>query len=378
MNDSTNAILRKAYEFIENDELEQAQSILAPLLETDAENPSVWWVYSHAVRDRSIGQLALDRAIALDPSYPGASELRADVLELQDQEDDLLGLQTDVDGKTQTVDDIAVDDWEDLQPDVTSEVEPSRGRSAFVLPVLILLIIATGAALVASGAIDLSELLSGILPTPEPVIIVVSDPTDEPAQAAIKLEVSVTAVAEGAAPAATAISTGETDALSTVDAAAETTENLSAVPETEEPALEPTMKPTLEPALAANATATADQLDIAVAIFVRDLDESISEFEIKRGASDIESTELGETLVLQICVVPGREFNERLNRVMNAVAVLAEDIPAGIDAMAAGLLNCPDPNASLRMIGVAVSAIAQYASQDIDAKEFQRAWQPLS
>ena len=57
---------------------------------------------------------------------------------------------------------------------------------------------------------------------------------------------------------------------------------------------------------------------------------------------------------------------------------LADDIPADADAVAAGLLNCDEDNANPRVIGVSVETIQQFLDEEINSKEFQRAWQPLS
>lgn len=384
MSDSTNVILQKAYELIENDELEQAQTILTPLLETDADNPTLWWVYAHALRDRAIGQLALDRVIALDSSYPGASDLKADVLQLQEQEDALLNLEGDTDGAALSAAEASVDDWEDLEPVGEADYGSSGGRRSFVLLVVILLIVATGAALIASGAVNLTDLLSGILPSPEPAVIVVSEPTDEAEAAEVMLEASVTSVAGEA----TVESTAEIETSPTAEVAAEVTsaaetempmsEATALATTTAEAAPSSTVEAEASPATEAEASATADEPETPVEIFVRELAESISEFEIIRESSGIESTMLGDTLVLQICAIPGREFNERLNQVMNAAVEMIDAFPEEVEAVAAGLLNCPDPNASLRIIGVTVATLEDYAREDIDAKEFQRAWQPLS
>ena len=98
MSDSTNAVLQRAYELIEQDELEQAQAILTPLLETESDNASLWWVYTHSLRDRAIGLLALDRVLELDPSYPGASDLKADVDVIHERDEELAGLDVSADG----------------------------------------------------------------------------------------------------------------------------------------------------------------------------------------------------------------------------------------------------------------------------------------
>ncbi|MCY3781712.1 MAG: hypothetical protein OXG78_15465 [Chloroflexi bacterium] len=324
--------------------------------------------------------MALDRVISLDPSFPGVAELKADILELEKQDDDLMGIEATGDGRALSASEITVDDWEDLEPVVETEGESSGSRWGFILLVVILLIVATGAALVASGTVNLTELLSGFLPTTEPVVIVVSEPTEGSALAEVELEASVTAVEEEATLAGTAMSTDEADAEPT----AEATALAAAEAETDEPTPAATYEDASVATVAATETVaadpspTADEPDPLLAAFVRDVAESISAFEIIQQSSGIENTALGDTLVLQLCAVPGREFNERLNGVMNAVVELAADIPEGIDAVAAGLLNCPDPNSSLRVIGVAVAAIQNYASEEINTKDFQRAWQPLS
>jgi hypothetical protein len=72
----TAAILNEAYGLIEQGDLSRARTLLQPLLESDSQNPDVWWLYTHAAADENEGRRALDRVEALDPQYPGAAELR--------------------------------------------------------------------------------------------------------------------------------------------------------------------------------------------------------------------------------------------------------------------------------------------------------------
>lgn len=323
MSDSTNVVLQRAYELIEADKLEQAQELLAPLLETDDENPSLWWVYSHALRDQSLGQLALDRVLELDPSYPGANELKSDVLDIQSSDPDFL--QVDVDESVSAQDAMggAIDDWDDIQPELEDAGESSGGRQGAVVLAIILFVVAAGIALVASGTIDISEILSGTLPTPVVEVIVVGPPT-----------------------AATLESTAATTAEATAGA--------EVIPGPDDEAANPLSE------------------------FVGAVADSISDFDIDRGASAVRNTLLGRTIVIQVCAVPGREFNAKLNRVINAMVELADAFPEDTEAVAAGLLHCDNESASLRIIGVPVATVRQYLDEDIDGKEFQRAWQPLS
>ena len=336
MSEKNDAVLRRAYEFIENDELERAQEILAPLLEADTDNASLWWVYTHAVRDKAIGQAALDRVIELDPAYPGAGELKADLLEFQSGGDDFVALEHSENGSAPASADFDIDDWEDLQPALETEVEASSSRKGFALLAIVLVIIAAGAGLVASGAIELPDWLSGLLPTPEPVVIVVSAPTEQEPPLTIQPE-------ETAAPDQVLLPSQATPGAHGL----------------------------------ATAESVEDEDVESAAAFVRLIAEGIEDFPIVSAPPGIYQTGLGNTVVIQACAVPGSEFSDRLKTVMYTVADTAEDIPEAADAIGVGLLNCADEDASLRIIGVLASQIQQFANEEIDDKEFQRAWQPL-
>ena len=211
MSDTTNARLRQAYTLIENDEHDRAQEILVPLLEDDANNAHLWWVYTHAARDTAIGQAALERVLALDPKYPGARELKADVLEAQSKDPDLVALGASETYTQFTGAGIDVDEWEALPS--SAETDPaessSRGRLALLAVVLI---IAAGGAFVISGAVDLEELLSGFLPSPEPQVIVVSDATKAPENADTQSVAESTANQSGALSEGVAATSDEPDA----------------------------------------------------------------------------------------------------------------------------------------------------------------------
>ncbi len=349
MSDSTNTVLQRAYEMIEIDELEQAQELLAPLLETDEKNPALWWVYSHALRDQSIGQLALDRVLELDPSYPGANELKEDVLEIQSRDADFLQVDADESASAQAVGD-AIDDWDDLQPELDDAgSDAAGGRRGAVALALILFVVAAGIALVASESIDISEILSSSQPAPEAAVIVVVAPPAEPDTLASEPAES--------APEAVAQATD-------MDAVAATAELTQTAP----------AEATADGALSATLV-EASALELA---FARNVAERISDFEIDPLASSARETLLGRTIVIQVCAVAGSEFSNRLNRVIEVAVELADAIPIGAKAVAAGLLDCNDEGAAPRIIGVAVETIRQFLDEEIDAREFQRAMQPLS
>lgn len=349
MSDASAALLRQAYELIENDELEQAQEVLAPLLEGDAGSAHLWWVYAHALRDTGMGQAALERVLALDPDYPGARELKADVLEAQSKDPDLIAFDSSEPIGAQNAVDHQIEDWENLPREAVPKADGAswRGRLAMLL---VLLIIVAGGGLVLSGAVDLPQLLSEILPSPEPQVVVVTEPTSEPAAAV-----------------------DESSSVST-DLEDELRSGADSSDEAEEPGVEPAPMERLQP----EPTTPPVFVVADVAAFVELVAAEIDEFEIDQSGTNMQSTELGNTLVMRVCAIPGPEFNKRLESVLSAVASLLDDLPEGIEAVGAGLVNCDDESAVLRVIGGARALFADFADGRIKAKEFQRAWQPLS
>ena len=175
-------------------------------------------------------------------------------------------------------------------------------------------------------------------------------------------------------PEATVMATDQATAIATAEPTAEATVAQTA----EGTGAAPTAAASESATADAEGSLTPDQSANPLSAFVRAVADSISEFEIDRRASAVRNTLLGRTIVIQVCAVPGREFNARLNRVISAMVDLADQIPEDTEAVAAGLLNCDDENAGLRIIGVPDETVQQYLNEDIDAKEFQRAWQPLS
>lgn len=306
MSDSTNTILQDAFDLIEQGKLEQAQTALVPLLETENDNPALWWIYAHAVQDSEIGIQALDRVIQLDPAYPGARELKERAALAQSAVIDAAAMPAEA-ASAESADEVPgdIDDWEDLQPEVERASQNSRFGRRFVLVITASLLIVLGGLLVWSGELDITGLTALIAPTAEPQISAIPAPTETEA-----------ALSPTAAP--------ETGAFITLVAAA------------------------------------------------------ISDFEIDETASGFRITELGDALVLHVCAVPGPDFQARLGGVMNAVVSLDANIPENAEAIAVSLVNCDDADAAARVIGVERSVIQAYANEEIEARDFQRLWKPLS
>ena len=359
MSESTNAILQQAHELIEANQHESAQELLAPLLESETENPAFWWVYAHAVSDSALGDAALDRVLQLDPTYPGARDLKEEVLAARA----VVAQEIDADrgplAGTAFAEDPSVDDWETLRPELEGASESAGAGRGFVLLIVALLIGASGLLLVLSGVVDLQELQSLFgLSTPE-AVVVVSVSTAEPTQPE-----DAESLATTAATPATAIPATEPAAIPTEMAS----------PQPESPTLDPTTESTSTPA----ATATATVAPAALDEFIAMIGDGVSGFEIDVAQTSLRSTALGETLDMFVCAAPGDEFNARLNGVMNSALHQLARMPTDIDAFAVSLVNCADSNATARTIGVSREAMAALVAGDIDRKTFQQAWQPLS
>ena len=356
MSDTTNAILQRAHELIEANQHEQAQELLAPLLESESENPAFWWVYAHAVTDGAVGSGALDRVLQLDPSYPGARELKEEVLAAQAAVAEEIEIQSSPGvGPDDLSHDRGIDDWEEIQPIIEQEAASTGAGRGFVLLIVVLLLGASGLLLVLSGVIDIEEIVSMFgAPTAEPVVVIsvstAEPPTTEP----------VPATPTPAQPTASA--------TATLDPAP--TEQL--VEETQEP------DATQAPSESVDDPTGVESQPGSVDEFIALVANGVTGFEIDQSHSGSRATALGQTLDILVCATPGTQFNQRLNGIMDAAVSQSASMPTDIEAFAVSLVNCDDPNASIRTVGVTRDRVTAYATREIDRKTFQQSWQPLS
>ncbi len=407
MSDSTDAILQNAFDLIENDELEQAQIALGPLLETEDNNPNFWWIYAHAVKDSETGIKALDRVIQLDPNYPGARELKEQVALAKSAgagatELEAASASASWAGEGQEDD---IEDWEDLQPDIERAAQNARFGRGFVSAVVItLLIVALGLLLVVSGAVDLSLLTSFLTPTEEQRVIVTFAPTEAASTpvatptetgstpVATPTEAASTPVATPTEAASTPVATPTETASTPVATPTETASTPVATPT--EAASTPVATPTEAAStpvatpteVASTPVATLTEAEAALApspstretdFFVDMVSTAITDFEIDKAASGLRTTEFGHTLDFHSCAVPGPQFTERLNVIMQVVVSLSKGIPEGVEAIAVSLMNCDDVDATMDTVAVARDLVQAYASDEIGEREYQQGWKPL-
>ena len=430
MDNQKSIALQRAHELIERGELEAAQEVLAPLLETAADDPAMWWVYAHAVRDAEIGRAALQRALALDPQYPGARELSESLNDLDEPPLAAEALTADESPQT-AAPDINIDDWEDLQPVLETPAPAQTSRLVAIAAAALLLLVIVGGALIAAGVIDIEQLLAGLPPTVEPAVVIdetaaeateadtfsigtavpqeeISPVATARQQAAATDEPTLAAIAEQqedaaeAAPAVADLPTVETtdeiaaqsaavapardqdaDEAATAETAAPdpSAENTATVAPTATAAPTETRQPTATDAPTETPAPTARPTFVPLprdeAQFVEKVILQLARTDLQPWQASLTDTAVGNTLVLQACAVPGPDFNAKVGLIMNALVALAGEIPSELDAVAAGMLNCSEPDAALRIIGAEVSLIRDYAAGLIDDKAFQREWQQL-
>lgn len=347
MSDSTDAILQAAFDLIEKGELEQAQIALAPLLETEPDNPALWWIYAHAVTDSQSGLQAIDRVLQLDPDYPGARELReqADLAQSGSAATATASVQADDDEPGD------IDDWEDLQPAVERTAQNRKIGRGLALAAVAVLVIAAGLLLALSDEVDIAFLTALIAPSPPPQIAVISVSTET-------ADSPTAAPTEDAASTPTEINESPTSAPTGDDS----------------PTLAPTKTESPTPAPTETESPAAASETVA---FITLVSDAMSNVEIDETGSGFRITELGNTLVFHVCAVPGPQFQTRLGSVMNAVASLDASVPENAEAIAVSLVNCADEDATPRAVGVERDIIQSYANEEIDARDFQRSWQAL-
>lgn len=350
MSNPTNAILQNAFDLIENNELEDAQNILEPLLETNSNNPAVWWVYAHALRDPEEGMKAIDRVVQLDPTYPGASELKSQLASVSASIPEPVS-DTQLD---QPVEEWDESDFAPPEPELADSITGGRSPIRTLLIALVVIIIVVGIFAVLSGvfggdtAPEPTEVAQQAtdMPTADSQVATEVEPTDEPAPTD-EPTVEPTEVIP-------------TDEPTEVEPTDEPTE----VEPTDEP--EPTIEPTeVEP--------TDEPADVYLSV----LTENLTEYEIDEEAIETRETLLGTTLDVTVCAVAGAPSSIALNDVMGTLVELNSEIPADIVAFAVTLIDCNNEVPVPRTIGVERSFVQSFADEEIALKDLQREWKPL-
>jgi len=344
MNDETNRVLTQAYELIEADRLDEAKARLEPILESQKDNPDVWWVYAHAVSDAEVARQALQNVLRLDPDYPDARPLLNTLEETHPAPSATIARiaprpSVEAPAAPPTLPDLSEGRFAETGATAVQEKPRSplsTRRLAILAPILIVVIIAglllllnsTGPGQVTTTPTEVSQ-----QPLSVPTLSVTEiTPLDVP-----------TLVAEE--PTATAVPLAEQTVLPTE------------IPETSPTAVQP--EGTGVP------SGTGNSFD---AIY-----DALGNFIVPRNGVTVIQTSLGNTLLAAICTNPGPELRNALPQAMDIMANASSSLAADIQAVGVRMMNCGS-STTLLQISVPIEDAAAYAAGQLDEATFESRW----
>lgn len=332
MSAQSSDLLTHAYDLIEADKLDEAAAILKPILETEKNNPDVWWLYSHAVKDVETARLALSNVLRLDSNYPDAAEL----LRQLEAQSPVGVISESGNGEPTFLPGIApirpkvlpglsdpklVVDDDELDGDEFPNDEDVTGREGF-----------SRWGTIAASVIGLLLIVA--------IVYVVARPF------------------AGTSPSLTVTSAASIPTLSVAD----------------DQTLSTDAPPTLEAVLPTDVPA---QSSVSVT-FDADLRSAMESFTIPSDGIVISETSLGRTLIVSVCTSAGVALRETMPASMDALARASAIYAAEtIDAAGVSMVDCTT-NAPLRSIGTALSNVTGLVDGSLSDRDFQSTWVPIS
>jgi len=336
MSEDTKQSLEKAFELIESDEHSRALEIVKPIVEQDPNNADAWWVYIHAVADEDEAQHGLDKLRELDPDYPGVKDIER---EIDFAPDDDFG---DLDFGDGFDDDFADFDGDnhqfaDSKSQNSNDTAGSSRLLRILLPVVAVIAVIIIIALLLSGGSDDD--------TPE----VANEPTTAPTAAEIVTVPDTTEIP-------TVMPTDD-DASELEDG--DEVEVIAPVPESTEESN-------------GDALSSPDENDE----MAFDPENVLADFELASPTTETVATQIGETLLINICTNPDQEERQTLD---DALLMLGEtDViyDENLEAVAVQLQDCEDGN-PVNAIGLSLADLLEYAAGELTENEFRAAWQAV-
>lgn len=371
MDSTTARSLSKAYELIEAERLEDARVVLEPILAQERNNADAWWLYAHAVTDSKEAQTALRNILQIKPDYPGASQLLqkltrkigetdsqhlltqekatsdltdadidtllAEITDADDvignsdfDEEDLLDDFTEFDDESHTHE-FAVDDL-DIDQDDKGETEPAPRRIRF------------------------SQLMLGLITLLILVIII-----------GLLVRKQDTDSEEPTTVAAQSVPTDTATSLSSVDVTAEVT-------------IEPTSTPTSPPSVTTTEEVTSEVTEAVPAdpleIVISNIPEVFSDYDLSPDSPQIAATDLGSTLIVEICVQDATTARTILNDAMSIIAGEITDSSGLIDAVGISLTDCQQ-DAIMNIIASPLTSAIAFANGELTEEEFLKTWRAV-
>lgn len=339
MSNDVNRALAQAFELIEANRQNEARNLLEPLLATERNNPDVWWMYAHAVADPVQAQQALQNVVRISPAYPGATTM------LQQTEEQLPAAQG-VKTRPQSLaarhagDDSDMDDefvFEDEDDDLDfdlddfddeGDLEETLSRRRSLMPILLTLILVV--VLV--------------------IVFVVLNPFGDDDDAA------------GTG--------GDQTPIANVDSTAPPQITSGAQGATEDPT-----EPGETPELATEAPAPSEEAmpdgDDYSAFY-----NALAPLSVVADSASIETTAFGQTLLFDICTVPGAAFRDTLDLTMETLASQSSSLADDVGGIGARFLDC-EAGQALNVLAVSSDDAVAFSDGLIDFDQYRSRWQPI-
>jgi len=331
-------ILNDAHRLIEEGQHAKARSLLEPLLQTNSQDPDVWWIYAHAVEDEERGRDALERVVTLAPDYPGIAALwrEADKGPLAPQIKSLKRLpQRELAGETAMVtDEMPGADMAEnpavptesvqLPTKVVGPDEPAHERTRpswlyFVAAALVVVVV---------------------------VLFLLNSGNEQPVT-----------VDEQATETAIAIVSGQSALTPTQVTPEQTASEIAETPDTP----------------GTPVVSTSESVDQSAQTTA--LREAFTEIEFADEALVNSATSLGSTTVVQVCTIPGPNAGSIIEQILSWSASNLS-IDDDISAVGVRLFDC-DSSQVLRTIAVPIDLIRALGAGEISIRELETALQPV-
>lgn len=345
-NDQT---LQQAFDLIEANKFDEARTILQPLLESDKDNPDVWWIYAHAVQDPEEARKALRTITQLDPTYPGATDLMETLqarFPSSTSGSGIRSLSRSAASAGASAQSPAEDD--DLDFDTGDEEELISARRTINLRRLLIplagFVVVVVLIVVVLAIANPSQPSATQTPVPETPTQVVAVDTGTPGTG-VETPTEVPTVAETA-----------------TEVIAQTVPS-----DTPQPIITDTEIPQTTPEPATATPGASGSGDFTT------IQNALTEFTLAPAGIQTRQTVLGSTVIVSVCTTI-TEQGTTLSKVMGIVAKLSNGVQA--DAIGVQLMNCDDQT-PLRTIAVKMQDAQSYAAGTLTDRDFQLTWKPV-
>ncbi|GAB1421174.1 hypothetical protein MASR2M15_13190 [Anaerolineales bacterium] len=373
MTEANNANLDHIHELIEQENYAEARKLIRPLLAADDQNPDLWMLLAYASENPEEGERALEKVAALDPHYPAIQDLmteveasrqvdmitEADLDELDDFEDDEfldvpamppppLLERAKVDDDFDLDDEFELDDDYDLDDIDLEEDEEASEDKKKRSPMLLLALLGVFVILLIMAAIFL------VLSSQSNQAI------NDPTTAVADNQTIIPLLPDNLSPEATLGTNIEatTDTVVVDTSATEVSEN----------AITPVVEQTEESDLTAEASSLVTSPELL---------EILRPYAVLEDQMGVEMTELGNTLMIPACSVPGPYASEAVDSIVKALSNNLDKVASGVEAFGVRIVSCAVNSLTLRTVGISYANLEQYSNGLLDDKGLQVVLQPL-